>query len=93
MPKETGGENFRYWNMANLVSALFQFKSKLVYAMRTDTPSPDPSESHSNYLLELVNLITKLWMRPAAKRPMPSLSNKSAPASISAELNLYQLTA
>ena len=91
--KEMSGENFRYWNMANLVSALFQFKSKLVYALRTDTPSPDPSECHSDHLLELVNLITKLWMRPAAKRPAPGLNNKNAPASTSAEPNLYQVTA
>ena len=61
----TTGENYRCWNMAELMTEVFRFKSNLVYMLDNKKITIDmPADE----LLGLLDLAVKLWMRSAPKR-------------------------
>ena len=69
------GENYRCWNMAALVSEVFRFKANLIYMLDTKkiTTEEDPAD-----LINLLDKVTKLWMRSAPKRNLEEALNLNA---------------
>lgn len=75
MMNGSAGENYRCWNMAELVTKVFRFRSNLTHMLDTKkiTTDIEPAE-----LFNLLDLVTKQWMRSPPKRKPEDLLSLNA---------------